>query len=46
MEDVQHEQTVNISMYHSSKNLEVNINNVIGIGISEGNNDKIILEIN
>ena len=44
MENIQHEQTVNISIYHSSKNLEVNIDDVSGIGIGEGNDNKIVVE--
>ena len=46
MADEQHGQTVNISIYHSSKNLEVNIDNVRGIEISEDNNEKIEQESN
>ena len=42
MADEQHGQTVNISIYHSSKNLEVNIDNVTGIGMGEGNDRKLL----
>ena len=46
MADRQHEQTVNISIYHSSKNLEVDIDNLKGIEMNKGNDGKIVLESN